>query len=103
MKTIKEIARNANFNCKIDRHGIYTDYTLTRGNRKLYIEFTSPKNGCSHYSFSANGPIENTTNGNYIYEYQDGPGYQGVTHIIANGNFAAKLTLEEIETLVYNN
>lgn len=101
MKTIKEIAKNANFECTIDRHGVYTNYTLERNGRILYIEHTNKKVK-NVFHFSANGPIEDTTKGNIVYPYAR-PTYNGMTHIIANGAYPAELTMEEIETLVYNN
>ena len=97
MKTIKEIAKNANYNCTIERHGRYCNYTLERNGRILFIE----GNANGKFEFSANGSITDTTTGNYVYFSKCG--YNGMTHIIANGDFAAQLTLEEIETLVNNN
>lgn len=101
MKTIRQIAKNANFECTIDRNGIYTNYTLVRNGRILYIEHTN-KMVKNVFHFSANGPIEDTTIGNYVYQHKTAT-YNGMTHIIANGNYPANLTLNEIETLVYNN
>lgn len=101
MKTIREIAKNANFKCTIDRHGVYTNYTLERNGRILYIEHTNKKVK-NVFHFSANGPIEDTTKGNYVYQYETAT-YEGMTHIIANGEYPADLKMEEIETLVYNN
>ncbi len=97
MKTIKEIAKDANFNCTVERHGRYSNYMLERNGRILFIE----GNNNGTFEFSANGQIKDTTNGNYVYVLESV--YRGMTHKIANGNFAAQLTLEEIETLVNNN
>ena len=106
MKTIVEIAKNAGFECEIDRHGCYTNYTLTKGSRALRIEYTAAtkgniKRGTSGYLFMANGPINHNIDGaeNFVWETPR----LAMTHALAkNGNWLY-LTIEQVENLINNN
>lgn len=103
MKTIKEIANNAGFNCDVDRHGCYTNYTLRKGNRVLRIEYTAPrKNLKSGYLFMANGPINNNIDDaeNFVWEK---PNFGIFTHALATNGDWLYLTIEQVETLINNN
>ena len=103
MKTIKEIAKKAGFECEADRHGCYTDYMLKKGNRVLRIEYTAPrKNLIPGYLFMANGPINHNIPGaeNFVWEK---PAKYGMTHaLVSNGNWLY-LTIEQVETLINMN
>ena len=103
MKTIVEIAKNAGFECEIDRHGCYTNYTLTKGSRALRIEYTAPrKNLIPGYLFMANGPINHNIDGaeNFVWKT---PVFGVMTHALAkNGNWLY-LTIEQVENLIKNN
>lgn len=103
MKTIKEIANNAGFECEVDRHGCYTNYTLKKGNRVLRIEYTAPrKNLISGYLFMANGPINHEIDGAENFFWAT-PAYGIMTHALAmNGNWLY-LTIEQVEALINNN
>lgn len=103
MKTIKEIAENAGFKCEADRHGCYTNYMLTKGDRLLRIEYTAPrKNLISGYLIMANGPIKNEIDGAVNFEWNK-PAYGVFTHALTkNGNWLY-LTIEQVETLINNN
>ena len=107
MKTIFEIAKNAGFECEIDRHGCYTNYTLTKGSRALRIEYTAAtkgnvKRGTSGYLFMANGPINHNIDGaeNFVWKT---PAFGVMTHALTkNGNWLY-LTIEQVENLINNN
>lgn len=117
MKTIKEIANNAGFDCDVDRHGCYTNYVLKsradydeyfdgklfKGQRIIRIEYTAPrKNLRSGYLFMANGPINHNIDGaeNFVWEK---PAFGIFTHALATNGDWLYLTIEQVETLINNN
>ena len=103
MKTIKKIAKNAGYACDADRHGCYTDYTLTKGERVLRIEHTAPrKNLLSGYLFMANGPINHNIEGADNYQWEK-PAFGVMTHALAKDGNWLYLTLEQVETLIKMN
>lgn len=96
------MANNAGFDCRIDRHGCYTDYTLTKGNRVLRIEYTAPrKNLHSGYLFMANGPINHNIEDANNFELPYVPYvFCGKAYALAKGQNWYYLTIEQIESLI---
>ena len=99
--TIKTIVENAGFNVEIIRHGIYTDYVITRNDAKYLIESIAHKGQNKYYRFSSVNEFRNLTKYT-VFHYERESSF-GTKHTLVDGNYHAKLTIDEIRMLIDNN
>lgn len=104
MKTIKEIAQNAGFTCEIERRGVYTFYTMKKGECLLLVEHTAQRKNLAYvgYKITANGPINHNFPGVENYEFCKAD-HVGATHALAKNGDWFLATIEQVETIINNN
>ena len=98
-KDIKKIAESVQFIVGVERHGIYTDYILYKGSRKMRVERKTPKGKETYFAISSNFALNNPTK----YSVFEGVLFDGCNYAIAdNGNWA-QLTIDEAISIIEAN